>query len=74
MNHHRFDQALEKGASGQRLDTDEAMALAQSITPERLHDLGRAALANRTSRYGDRATFVFNLQINPANICGAGCT
>ncbi len=74
MNHHRFNQALEKGASGQRLDADDAMALAQSIAPQQLHALGRAALANRTSRYGDRATFVFNLQINPAKICGAGCT
>jgi aminodeoxyfutalosine synthase len=74
MNDKLFDQALEKGARAQRLEPDEAIALAQIITPDRLHALGRAALANRTSRFENRATFVFNLQINPANICGAGCT
>jgi aminodeoxyfutalosine synthase len=71
---HLFEKALEKGAQGRRIDRDEAMALAERITPDRLHALGRAALANRRRRYGDRATFVFNLQINPANICGARCT
>jgi aminodeoxyfutalosine synthase len=74
MNNNLFDQALDKGARAQRLEPNEAMALAQAITPQRLHALGRAALANRTARFDDRATFVFNLQINPANICGAGCT
>ncbi len=69
-----FDQALEKGAQGQRLTRQEALSLAEAITPDRLHALGRAALANRRLRFGDRATFVFNLQINPANICGARCT
>ncbi|MFZ1982943.1 MAG: CofH family radical SAM protein [Desulfatitalea sp.] len=69
-----FQQALGKGADGRRITPDEAMALAAAITPERLHALGRAALANRRRRFGDRATFVFNLQINPANVCGARCT
>lgn len=74
MNHKLFDQTLDKGARAQRLEPNEVMALAQAITPERLHALGHAALANRTARFDDRATYVFNLQINPANICGAGCT
>ncbi len=74
MSQNLFDRALDKGAHAQRLEPDEAMALAQVITPQHLHALGRAALANRTARFEDRATFVFNLQINPANICGAGCT
>ncbi len=69
-----FKKALEKGASAQRLSREESYALAEAITPDRLHELGQAALANRRDRYGDKATFVFNLQINPANICGAGCT
>jgi aminodeoxyfutalosine synthase len=69
-----FDQALEQGANGRPLARAEALALAESITPDRLHAIGRAALANRRARYKDRATFVFNLHINPANICGAGCT
>ena len=69
-----FEQALKKGARVERLSREEAFALAERITPDRLHALGRAALANRRQRYGNKATFVFNLQINPANICGAGCT
>lgn len=69
-----FEQALEKGAHRERLGRAEAMALAARITPDRAHALGRAALANRRGRFGDKATFVFNLQINPANICGARCS
>jgi aminodeoxyfutalosine synthase len=69
-----FEKALEKGARAERLSREEALALAKHITPDRLHALGRAALANRRKRFGDRASFVFNLQINPANICGAGCS
>jgi len=69
-----FDKALEKGARGQRLSREEAFSLAGQITPDRLHALGRAALDNRRRRFGDKATYVFNLQINPANICGTGCT
>jgi aminodeoxyfutalosine synthase len=69
-----FERALENGAQGRRLDRDEAMALGACITPDRLHALGQAALANRRLRFGDRATFVFNLQINPANICSARCS
>ncbi|MGD9210885.1 MAG: CofH family radical SAM protein [Desulfobacteraceae bacterium] len=69
-----FDQAIEKGAAGLRLDRNEAFALAESITPERLHAIGQAAFSNRYGRYGQKATYVFNLHVNPANICGAGCT
>ncbi len=69
-----FEQALAKGTQGERLTAAEAGALAAAVSPDRLHALGRAALANRRRRFGDRATFVFNLQINPANICGARCT
>ncbi len=74
MTRKRFDQALEKGAAGLRLNRDESMALIDSITPDRLHAIGRAAYANRSRRHGRRATYVFNLHINPANVCGAGCT
>jgi aminodeoxyfutalosine synthase len=69
-----FDSALEKGARCQRLSREEAFCLAESITPTRLHRLGAAALANRQQRYGRQATYVFNIQINPTNICGSGCT
>lgn len=70
----QFEHALDKGSRAERLSHDEAFALAADITPDRLHAMGAAALANRRLRFGDKATFVFNLQINPANICGAGCT
>lgn len=69
-----FDQALEKGACCERLSPEEAFSLVEAVTPDRLHQLGVAALANRRKRFGLRATYVFNLQINPANICGSGCT
>lgn len=74
MKDNLFEQALDKGARAQRLNTEEAIELAAAITPDRLHALGQAALANRRGRFGRKATFVFNLQINPANICGAGCS
>ena len=74
MSTSQFDRALEKGACGQRLSRDEARSLAEAITPDRLHRLGDAALANRQQRFGRRASYVFNLQINPSNICGSGCT
>lgn len=69
-----FERALEKGARCERVTEEEALALATRITPDRLHAMGRAALSNRRLRYKEEATFVFNLQINPANICGSGCT
>jgi aminodeoxyfutalosine synthase len=69
-----FDRALEKGARCERLSRQEAYSLAEAISPERLHRLGMAALANRRQRFGRLATYVFNLQINPTNICSSGCT
>ena len=74
MGNQLFQQALDKGARAERLSREEAFALAVDISPDRVHALGAAALVNRRRRFGDNATFVFNLQINPANICGAGCT
>lgn len=74
MSSSMFDRALEKGARCERLSRDEARCLAESITPGRLHRLGAAALTNRQQRYGRYATYVFNIQINPTNICGSGCT
>jgi len=74
MHNPMFDRALEKGARCKRLSREEAYCLAEAITPDRLHRLGQAALANRQKRYGEKATYVFNLQINPSNICSSGCT
>jgi aminodeoxyfutalosine synthase len=69
-----FEKALDKGARRERLTHEEARALAGDVTPDSLHALGTAALANRRRRFGDRATYIFNLHINPANICAMGCT
>jgi len=69
-----FDSACEKGAAGERLTEGDALALVEDLTPERVHALGRAALSNRRGRFGDEATYVFNMQVNPANICAMGCT
>jgi aminodeoxyfutalosine synthase len=38
-----------------------------------LHDIGAAALQNRRTRYGDKATYVFNQHINPSNVCRMSC-
>jgi aminodeoxyfutalosine synthase len=74
MNDTVFDRALEKGARCERISREEAYCLAAAVTPDRLHRLGRAALVNLQQRFGRDATYVFNLQINPSNICGSGCT
>ncbi len=74
MNEDIFNRALQKGADGKRLTRDEAFKLAAAINPDNLHAIGKAALANRIKRFNDKATYVFNIQINPANICGTGCT
>ncbi|MDF1534977.1 MAG: CofH family radical SAM protein [bacterium] len=68
-----FSTSIEKGAAGQRLTRAEAFALIGAVTPDTLHLLGEAALENRTRRWGNDATYIFNIQINPANICTTGC-
>ncbi len=74
MGMNSFAGALKKGACCERLSHEEAYCLAGAITPDHLHRLGAAALANRQQRFGRLATYVFNLQVNPTNICGSGCT
>ncbi len=66
-------RALEKGAAGERLDSNDAYALIQDLSPDRLHALGAAAFQNRRKRYGTLATFVFNQHVNPSNVCTVGC-
>lgn len=75
MATNELDQAvLEKGAAGERLTRDEAYSLIATRNVNTLQQLGAAAHANRTRRYADTATYVFNMQVNPANLCGTGCT
>lgn len=69
-----YRKILEKGGRAERLDDREAMVLIEDLQPDRVQALGRAAYDNRTHRYGDAATYVGNLQINPSNICAMGCT
>ena len=69
-----IDKALQKGAHGERLTAAEALALIDDLSPDAVHQLGRAALSNRIQRFGHTATYVFNLQINPSNICSSGCS
>ena len=68
-----FSNAIEKMAQCRRLDRPEALALAQITQPDQFLALGQAAYANRTARFKNRATFVYNLHINPSNLCEGGC-
>ncbi|MFZ7128375.1 MAG: radical SAM protein [Desulfobacterales bacterium] len=74
MTHARIRDALEKGAAGERIGREDAFAMIEAITPDTVHALGRSALANRTLRFGNHATYVFNIHVNPSNICCSGCT
>ncbi len=66
-------KALAKAGATERLNRDEALAVARAASPDDVHRLGQAALANRRARFGDRATYVCNLQINPSNLCEGQC-
>lgn len=68
-----FDRALSKGAAGERLSGDEALALVNAATPEVIHELGKATLTNRQARYQDKATYIVNMHINPSNVCENHC-
>jgi aminodeoxyfutalosine synthase len=71
MSH--LDAALAKGAAGERLDRDEALAVASVTSPDDIYRLGAAALANRNRRFGGTASYICNLQVNPTNLCEGGC-
>ena len=73
MNARLFERALRKGAAAERLDREEALALAAARTPELIHRLGEAAMVNRIDRFGRNVTYVFNLQVNPSNLCVGDC-
>jgi hypothetical protein len=61
---------LAKIQEGQRLSLEDGRALFAS--PDLL-GVGWMADQIRRRRHGDRATFVFNRQINPTNICLLSC-
>ena len=60
----------EKIRGGQRLTHEDGLSLFAS--PDLL-GVGWMADQIRRQRHGDRATFVFNRQINPTNICLLSC-
>ncbi len=66
--------ALDRGAAAERIGAEAALALAEDLSPDAVHRLGRAALACRRKRFGEAATYVFNVHVNPSNICAMGCT
>ena len=74
MAYSLFNKALVKASSCKRITKKEAFALAEHVTPDTLHDIGVAALENRRRRFGEKATYVFNIHINPTNICTMGCS
>ena len=68
-----FHTALQKGSNGERLRRDEALAILRTGEPQNIHDLGEAAFQNRTKRFGNSASYIENLFINPSNICQGKC-
>lgn len=55
---------------GKRLGPEEIAAM---LSTPSLADLGRMADAARRARWGDRATWIRNRQINPTNVCTSRC-
>ena len=64
------DTILSRAAEGERITTDEAVALYRDAP---LEDLGAAADAVVRRRYGDAVTYNVNAHLNPTNICVVGC-
>lgn len=62
---------LEKIESGERLGSEDGLALFQTTD---LLSLGALANAVREAKNGDRASFNLNRHINPTNFCISGCT
>ena len=60
----------ERIERGQRLTREDALALFQTREVIRL---GRLADQVKQARWGDRAHFVINRQINPSNVCVLSC-
>ena len=65
-----LDGVAQKVQQGERLTRDEALELFE--TPDVIR-LGRFADWVKRARWGDRAHFVLNRQINPSNICVLSC-
>jgi FO synthase len=66
-------RAIEKGARGERLDSEELTALFAEERPEVIEELRAAADALRAELAGETVTFVVNRNINVSNVCTVGC-
>lgn len=65
-----LDQVAQKIDSGDRLTPEEALGL---FHDEDVIALGRLADKVKRARWGDKAHFVINQQINPSNVCVLSC-
>ena len=66
-------RAIERGAAGLELTSEELTALFCEQRPEVIEDLRAAADALRSELAGDTVTFVVNRNINVSNVCTVGC-
>ena len=65
-----LDSVTQKLARKERLTRDDALALYQA---DDIIRLGRLADESKQARWGKKAHFVINRQINPSNICVLSC-
>jgi aminodeoxyfutalosine synthase len=65
-----LERVAQRLAQGERLAREEALALFGERDVVRL---GRLADQAKRARWGDRAHFVINRQINPSNVCILAC-
>ncbi len=66
-------RAIEKGAAGAELSSEELTALFAERRPEVIEELRSAANELRRELAGETVTFVVNRNINVSNICTVGC-
>ncbi len=65
-----LERVAQKLQQQERLSREEALALFQERD---IVSLGRLADQAKRARWGDRAHFVVNRQINPSNLCALSC-
>jgi FO synthase len=66
-------RAIERGAAGLALTSEELTALFSEQRPEVIEDLRAAADTLRSELAGETVTFVVNRNINVSNVCTVGC-
>jgi len=65
-----LERVAQRFQPGERLTREEAIALFETRD---VVGLGRLAGATKRERFGERAHFVINRQINPSNVCVLSC-